>query len=375
MLDAATQSPHAAAARLSPGLATLAVVPETLLAAAASPTEIMPPQTGDYGAYALALTQTMREPGLPPDEIFNRVKLRVHQETRGAVTPAHVSSLTQPFLFLERAADAPPVAPPAAAELRRRPLRELDAATAYALVIERDTLKDYRDFLTAFPNDPLAGKIRARMAQKREARAWQLAARKKTREALWTYRKYYPRGAHYDEAGYELSEMGAPVAPPPQFEVERWDEFEPPADDEIAYYEEIVTEPRRYRDIMPPPPPPMFMSPSRVYEEIPPPPPPSSGPGMLPLIGLGALGAAAIIPRLVRRPPPRPDAPRWAAPPPNMPPPTLVNPPAVPGLRPGPAPGPGLQGAQGVPGGVVPGRALPGTGGAASALVARTCAS
>lgn len=332
VLDAATQFPGAAAAKLSPGLAALIGGPEGVVAASASPGEFMPPQTGDYGAYALALTQTLRDPGLQPDEIFNRVKLRVHQETKGAATPAHVSTLTRPFVFLERAPDA---LPPPVADLRSKPLRDLDPAAAYALVIERDTIKDYRDFLAAFPDDPLAKKVRARMAQKREARAWQLAARKKTREALWSYRKMYPRGAHHEEAAYELASIGAPVAPPPDFVIERWDEFEPPPPDEIAYYEEIAVEPGIYRSIAPPPPPPSFM-PMALYDGPPPPPPPSAGPGMLPLIGLGALGAAAIIPRLVKRPPPRASQPIAMPPRPPVAP-VVVNPPPVPGLRP-PAP-------------------------------------
>lgn len=333
VLDAASQFPGAAQAKLSPGLAALTGAPDSLVAASASATEIMPPQTGDYGVYALALTQTMREPGLQPDDIFNRVKLRVHQETKGAVTPVHISMLSQPFVFLERAPDAPAVQPQAVADPRKMAIRDLDPAAAYALVIERDTVKDYREFLAAFPNDPLAKKIRARMVQKREARAWQLAARKRSREALWTYRRHYPRGAHYEEAGYELAELGAPLMPPSGFVVERWDEFEPPAPDEVAYYEEVIAEPMTYRTIVPPPPPAYFMPRSPVYEDMPPPPPPASGPGMLPLIGLGALGAAAILPRIVKRPPPRmtqpvamPSRPQAA--------PVVVNPPPVPGARP-----------------------------------------
>ncbi|MGL4811267.1 MAG: caspase family protein, partial [Beijerinckiaceae bacterium] len=339
VLDSATKFPGSEAAKLAPGLAALNPAPQALVAAAASAGEIMPPQSGDYGVYALALTKAMREPGLTADEVFSRVTLQVHQETKGAVTPVQVSTLAQPFMFLERAPDAPPP-PRVARDPRATPFRELDAATAYAVAIERNTLKDYREFLSVFPNDPLAAKIKARMAQRREALAWQKANRKKTREAYWTYRKFYPRGLHFEEAGLELVELGAPLRAPPDFEVETWEEFEPPPPEELAYYEEIIEQPGRYRDILPPPPPPMLMPRGPGYDYIPPPPPPPSGPGMLPLIGLGALGAAAIVPRIVRRPPPRSEAPA-ISPRQPLPPPSIVTAPPPAGPR-SPGAGAGL---------------------------------
>jgi uncharacterized caspase-like protein len=86
---------------------------------------------------------------LPLTEVFDRVRLRVNDVTRGAQVPWHASRVQAPVVFFERAPDAPPPpAPPEqAAAIRARPLRDLDARDAYMAVLERDTLEGYLDFV------------------------------------------------------------------------------------------------------------------------------------------------------------------------------------------------------------------------------------
>src|SRR3979409_1818083 len=53
-------------------------------------------------------TRAMREGGLPVADLFNRVRLRVNETTKGAQVPWNVSKLQAQFFFFERAPDAPP---------------------------------------------------------------------------------------------------------------------------------------------------------------------------------------------------------------------------------------------------------------------------
>jgi uncharacterized caspase-like protein len=329
VIDAATELPFVAQAKLARGLAMVEALPGSLVAFAAAPGEVMPPQNGDYGVYAQALLEMLREPGLAPDEVFNRVKLRVHEQTKGAVTPEHVSALSVDFRFLERAEPAPAAAGP---DPRTLTMAQLDAAAAYALALERDTLKVYQEFLAVYPSDPLARKIRARLAKKREAVAWRRATTQRTRESFWTYRKWYPRGPHFEDAGYELIALSAPLAPPPDFVEVVWDEVGPPVVEEYVYFEDVIPAPLAYADIPPPPLPVMFL-PAPIAYAPPPPPAPAPGVGLLPVIGLAAVPAVAALPRVVRRPPPRPMVPAGVPPRPGaiLPRPVVINPPGAPG--------------------------------------------
>jgi uncharacterized caspase-like protein len=52
----------------------------------------------------------MRTGGLPLGEVFDRVRLRVNEMTKGGEVPWNASKVEAPFFFFERAPDAPPPA-------------------------------------------------------------------------------------------------------------------------------------------------------------------------------------------------------------------------------------------------------------------------
>ncbi|WP_342358455.1 caspase family protein [Terrarubrum flagellatum] len=357
VIDAPQIHPFVEKAKLARGPALIDAVQGGLIAFSSSPDEAPPQSAEDYGFYAQALMEMLREPGLNADEIFNRVTLRVHERSKGAQTPWRSSMIPATYAFLERPPNAPATPAPNRQALT---IAQLDVASAYALAIERDTLRGYQEFIAAFPNDPLTKKIRARLAQKREALAWRRATEQRTREAYWTYRKWYPRGPHFEDAGYELVALSAPLMEPPGFAGLAWDNLAPPVADELVYFEEVVPAPLAYVDIAPPPPPLLFLPAPIVYAP-PPRPIPAPGIGMLPVIGLAAIPvAAAIIPRLVRQPPPRAQFPGVRPPIAAAPQPVLINPPAPAGPR-GPAPGQiaPLQVQPGRPTAPLPGQIVP----------------
>src|SRR5580704_2949245 len=123
VLDAARANPFAASgARLAGGLALAEPEPGTLIAFNAAPGTVAPEGSGPYGPYAQALAEMLREGGLPVADLFDRVRLRVNDVTKGAQVPWNAARLQGSFVFFERAPDAPPpaVAPEQTAAFRDR---------------------------------------------------------------------------------------------------------------------------------------------------------------------------------------------------------------------------------------------------------------
>ncbi|MFN3483487.1 MAG: caspase domain-containing protein, partial [Rhabdaerophilum calidifontis] len=284
-----------------------------LLAYNQDPGQAAPLPVTNYGHFAMALAEALREPGLDLGAIFERVRLRVFDLSQGREKPWNVNGISQPILLL---APNPGLAPavPAAPELRTRPIGELPAEDAYARALERDTIEGYDAFLRAYPDHPQAKRIRALVAQRREAYYWQRARRANTTRAYWTYLRRYPRGAHAEEAEERLARLSAPVAPPPSFEEIIYDDLPPPPVEEVIVYETVIVE-EDWHALPPPPPPPVHLLPPPpvgIIELAPPPPNPLAR--ALPAVAIG-VGAAILANRAWRRPAAvRPPA---AAPPPR----------------------------------------------------------
>jgi len=128
VLDAARPHPFGSSdTQIAGGLALAEPEPGMLVAFNSAPDTVAPEGQGPYGPYAQALAEMMREGGLPLAELFERVRLRVNEITAGAEVPWHASKVQAPYVFFERAPDAPP--PPASFEektsFRARPIRNL----------------------------------------------------------------------------------------------------------------------------------------------------------------------------------------------------------------------------------------------------------
>ena len=261
VLDAARQQPFVGG-QIASGLALVEADPHMLIAFNAAPGTVAPVEQGPYGAYAQALAEMIRTGGLPLPEVFNRVRLRVNETSKGAQVPWDSQKVDAAFTFFEREADAP-AAPAAdqAAAARDRPVRELGVRDAYAAVLERDTLPAYEDFLAAYPDDPMAKRVRALAAARREAITWRRTYRADTPNAYWSYLQRYPRGPHAGDARRRLSILTAPQEPPPSFDVIDYD-VPPPPPDELIYIDRPVLafgDPEF--DFVPPPPAPVYYLP------------------------------------------------------------------------------------------------------------------
>ncbi|WP_395697651.1 caspase domain-containing protein [Methylocella sp.] len=283
VLDAARANPFAPGGELAGGLALVEADPGALYAFNAAPGTIAPDEPGPYGAYAQALAELLRQGGAPIDVAFSQVRLRVNEATKGAITPWDSANVAPPLILLQAAAGASPeVAAQSYAALQARPLRSFPTpAEAYAAALERDTLEAYQDFLALYPNDPLAARVRALAAARREALTWRRAVAANTPDAYWSYMQRYPKGPHYYDARRRLSVLSAPIAPPRSYAAYDFGGLPPPPP--VEY--EIVDRPVViFEGAYPPPPPPpayFLPPPPPGFARLPPPPPPA--PGFLPI--------------------------------------------------------------------------------------------
>ena len=282
VLDGARGNHFAPGGNLAGGLALVEADPGSLYAFNAAPGTIAPDEPGPYGAYAQALAEMLRQGGVPIDAAFAQARLRANEATRGAITPWDAANITPPLILLEAAANAPATSVSYAAA-QSRPIASFPANEAYAAALERDTMGGYQDFLATYPNDPLAGRVRALLAARREALTWRRTLEANTPDACWSYMRRYPKGPHYYDARRRLTYLSAPVEPPPSFEVYDFEGLPPPPPPEIIIIDRpvLIFDPGMYP---PPPPPPVYFLPPQpvAFVELPPPPPPQ-GPGFLPI--------------------------------------------------------------------------------------------
>ncbi|NVO14371.1 MAG: caspase family protein, partial [Rhodoplanes sp.] len=278
VLDAARANPFVRSGQpLAGGLALMDPAPGMLIAFNAAPGTIAPEGQGAYGAYAQALAEMLREPGLPVGEMFDRVRLRVNELTKGAEVPWSVAQIQTSFVFFERGPDAPPpVAAVDPAVSRARPIRALPAEDAYAAALDRDTISAYEEFLAAYPGDPMARRVRAIVAARREAIVWRRTFEADTPPAYWSYLRRYPHGPHAYDARRRLSRLSAVLEPPPSFAAFAYDEPPPPPEEVMFVDRPVLAFDDPVLAFAPPPPPPIFLLPPPPpdYVMLPPPPPP-----------------------------------------------------------------------------------------------------
>src|SRR5579885_3377956 len=104
VLDAARTNPFAKSGQpLAGGMALVEPEPGTLIAFNAAPGTLGPTARDAYGIYGQAMAEMLRQGGVPVQEAFDRIRLRVNTATQGADVPWSASRLTASFAFLDRA--------------------------------------------------------------------------------------------------------------------------------------------------------------------------------------------------------------------------------------------------------------------------------
>ena len=173
VLDAGRPGPFVMAGQAG-GLAWTEPEPNMLIAFSTAPGTLARDTAGSYGAYARALAEMIGEGGLTPIDLFDRVRLRVHELTAGGQVPWDASKIETSFQILSSALRALLSDDTAArtAQFRLQPMRALGAENAYMTALLRDTFDAYADFLADYWQDPMTRRVRALLAARRESITW-----------------------------------------------------------------------------------------------------------------------------------------------------------------------------------------------------------
>jgi uncharacterized caspase-like protein len=263
VLDAARPGPVVLPGQAS-GLAWTNPEANTLIAFSSAPGTLARDPVEVYGPYARALAEMIRQGDLGPASLFDRVRLRVSELTKGGQIPWDASRIDVQFKFFERTPGAPSRTDALArtSQLRLQPMRSLDVQDAYMVALLRDTFDAYTDFLADYWQDPMTKRVRALLAARRESLTWQRTLQATEPVAYWSYLERYPHGPHVAEAERILKQMAAMTTPPSKFARMDYD-IPPPSPDELEYIERpaLMLDDPAFGFESPPPTPAHFLEP------------------------------------------------------------------------------------------------------------------
>jgi hypothetical protein len=167
---------------------------------------------GNHSPYTSAFLNVAREPNLPIEQLFKRVRLQVNSTTDGRQTPWESSSLTSDFYFFGdtavaavRAPDRSPIVQ-TASNLPSRSVRQ-----AYDYVLSEGSPEHYEEFIRLYPHDPLCDRIRVLLGNLQVAKAWHKAVLANSPFAYKTFHDNYSNSPYAKSA---LKLQGAPKAVP-----------------------------------------------------------------------------------------------------------------------------------------------------------------
>lgn len=221
-----------------------------------APGMVAPDSVPLYGLYARALVEALRTPGLKLHNLFSRIRLRVAEETAGAVVPWDNGDLDPDLAFLPAGGKGGPQ------DVANRPIAGVPVQTVFWAALAEDTLAGYQTFLKTFPKEPLAARVRVMKAVRLEAANWAEACRADSAAAYWTFMRRYPRGPHYVDVRRRLEIVGAALIPPMRFDPTDLGGLPSPTDDELrtadrpqpARLEDMPAIPPAPDGLLPPPP-------------------------------------------------------------------------------------------------------------------------
>ncbi|NOJ41244.1 caspase family protein [Bradyrhizobium australiense] len=163
---------------------------------------------GNHSPYTSAFLNVAREPNLPIEQLFKRVRLEVNNTTSGRQTPWESSSLTSDFYFFGDTAVAAGRAPD------RRPIMQTTAnlpsrsvRQAYDYVLSEGSPEYYEEFIRLYPHDPLCDHIRLLLGNLRVATAWHKAV---IANSPFAYKTFHD---NYSNSPYAKSALKLQVAP------------------------------------------------------------------------------------------------------------------------------------------------------------------
>lgn len=177
ILDACRNNPFPSVNDAGRGLAIVDAPNGSIVGYSTAPGAEALDGNGGHSPYTQAFLNVAREPNIPIEQLFKRVRLAVNQTTGGAQTPWESSSLTSDFTFFGDtavAANRAPVNTPVVQMASNLPSRS--ARQAYDYVLSEGKPEYYQEFIEMYPHDPLCDHIRWLLSNLLLSQAWHKAA-------------------------------------------------------------------------------------------------------------------------------------------------------------------------------------------------------
>lgn len=201
ILDACRNNPFSALGESGgKGLAIVDAPAGSIVAYATAPGTEAFDGAGQHSPYTAAFLKSVKQPGLPIEQLFKRVRLLVSESTDAKQMPWESSSLTTDFVFFAtdpntNVAAAPAVLPEkvAVAQLATRSVEK-----AYEVVVAEDTVEYYEEFVRIYPTHPLCDRIRRLLSHRLQMIAWHKATKANSADA---YKAFLSKHGNGDFAG------------------------------------------------------------------------------------------------------------------------------------------------------------------------------
>ncbi|MDA9524274.1 caspase [Bradyrhizobium sp. CCBAU 11434] len=199
MLDACRNNPFPALSGAGHGLAivdTKAGAPGSFISYSTSPGAEAEDGSGADSPYTTAALAVAKQPNVPIEEVFKRIRIAVAQSTDGRQIPWESSSLTTDFKFFGESSGQPAAPGANAMALAstprsvadwRKDLQGKDAKVAYDLVIADDTVEAYQAYVELYAQDLRTPRLRTVMERRRQMLAWDRAVAINTRASYEAY--------------------------------------------------------------------------------------------------------------------------------------------------------------------------------------------
>ena len=207
MLDACRNNPFPGiSSSTGHGLAivdTKAGAAGSFISYSTSPGSVAEDGSGENSPYTTALLSVAKEPNLPIEEAFKRVRVAVNDATEGRQIPWDSSSLTNDFRFFgdqagKGGADQTKAGAPKQPSVKRsvedwrKDLKGKDPKAAYQLVIADDSVPAYEAFVAMFMQPPYNVRVRSLLERRYVMQAWATAVAINTAAAYQAFLATYP---------------------------------------------------------------------------------------------------------------------------------------------------------------------------------------
>jgi hypothetical protein len=176
ILDACRNNPYSAIAKnMGRGLAIVDAPRGSFVSYSTAPGAEAADGAGENSPFTTALIEAAREPGLPIELAFRRVRTIVDKATNAAQTPWDSSSLIGDFVFFPGdkgvvRTDEPRASQPV--EFWKSRMVKRSPAEAFDIALRADVIEAYEAFMAMFGASPMAPRVRAILDRRLVMVAW-----------------------------------------------------------------------------------------------------------------------------------------------------------------------------------------------------------